>query len=111
MKTIKIKLPNNNKTDDIKVKPLAISKKMEYILKLTTCIKICPATIFANNRNERLINLNIYEISSIEIKNQTKKNGIPFGSIVLRKCTDLNENPKVSIENQIIKQNETVVEK
>ena len=72
---------------------------------------MCPATIFANNRNERLINLNIYEISSIEIKNQTSKNGIPLGSIVLIKCIDLNENPKVSIENQMIKQNETAVEK
>ena len=72
---------------------------------------MCPATIFANNRNERLINLNIYEISSIEIKNQTSKNGIPLGRIVLRKCIDLNENPKVSMDNQIIKQNETAVEK
>ena len=55
---------------------------MNTIIQLKPTItfnKVCPAIILANNRTDKLTNLNVYEINSIGIINKLNNNGHPEG--------------------------------
>jgi hypothetical protein len=59
-----------------------ITKKDPLLIKLytdkaTVSNKICPATIFANNRKARLTDLKTKEINSIKIKKGLNLKGTP----------------------------------
>ena len=51
-----------------------------------TFSRVCPASILANNRTDRLIGRERYEITSIGISKGYMGSGVPGGTKKLKKC-------------------------
>ena len=73
--------------------------------------KMCPATIFANNRNDKLNTLNIYDKNSITDKKKTNGMDAPLGKNKVKNLIPHCLNPIKIVPNHTINPKPNVIAK
>lgn len=111
--TINSPIGINNVNNDMKLTELpAIDVKTNLNIKNAIQSKrICPATIFANNRRDKLNTLNIVEINSITDRKKIKGIEAPFGKNNAKYLIPHSLNPINMIPNHTIKPKPNVIAK